>query len=137
ADTWGTELGLLSRGAPVSILTFRRVPAGISGGVTPAGTLASIAGAFFVAVVATATHVAAFGPVALGGVVGALIDSILGASLQALRWCPACERACETRLHECGTATVMRRGLTWLENDAVNAAATLGGAVVAMLSAAA
>ena len=132
ADTWGTEIGTLSRALPRSILTRRPVATGLSGGVTPAGSLASFAGAALVAAVAALTGVAPFWPVAVGGVAGAFLDSILGASVQALRWCPACARECETNPHSCGTPTLLRRGLGWLTNDAINFAATLGGAVVAV-----
>jgi uncharacterized membrane protein len=48
-----------------------------------------------------------------------------------LRYCPACERACETDPHVCGTPTVLRRGAAWFDNDAVNFAATLAGALSA------
>lgn len=135
ADTWGTEIGTRARNAPVSILTLRRVEAGRSGGVTALGTAATICGALCVAVVASAVRIAPFWSVAAGGVAGALLDSVLGASLQALRWCPACDRECETRRHECGNTTVLRRGAGWLQNDGVNFAATLGGAIVASLAA--
>jgi uncharacterized membrane protein len=106
---------------------------GMSGGVTISGTFATVAGAVVVAAVATAVKVAPFVAVALGGIAGALVDSILGTSLQAMRWCPTCATACETNPHHCGTATELRRGLGWLENDAVNLAATLTGAIVAGL----
>ncbi|HZZ00119.1 MAG TPA: DUF92 domain-containing protein [Candidatus Baltobacteraceae bacterium] len=131
ADTWGTEIGTLVRSAPRSILTLRPIATGMSGGITAGGTAATVAGAAFVGAVAAATHVAAFVPVVVGGVAGALLDSVLGASLQALRWCPSCAVTCETNPHRCGTPTSVRRGLGWLENDAVNLAATLAGAVVA------
>jgi uncharacterized protein (TIGR00297 family) len=131
ADTWGTEIGTLSRAVPRSIATFRRVAAGLSGGVTLAGTLATLAGAGCVALVSKLAGVAAFWPVAAGGVAGAFLDSYLGASLQALRWCARCRCECETDPHRCGTPTVLRRGFGWLENDAINLAATLGGALVA------
>lgn len=133
ADTWGTEIGTLVRGAPRSILTLEPLATGLSGGVTVAGTLAEIAGASFVALIAALVGVAAFAPVAIGGIAGALVDSVLGASLQSLRRCPACERDCETDPHTCGTATVSRRGLDGFGNDAVNLAATLTGALVAGL----
>jgi uncharacterized protein (TIGR00297 family) len=131
ADTWGTEIGTLARGAPRSILTLRPLATGLSGGVTLQGTLAEIAGAAFVALIAALAHIAPFVPVAIAGIAGAFVDSLLGASAQALHWCPRCERACETDPHVCGTPTVVRRGFAWLENDAVNLAATLCGAIVA------
>jgi uncharacterized protein (TIGR00297 family) len=135
ADTWGTEVGLLSRLPPVSILTLRPLRAGLSGGVTPLGSAATIAGALVVAWIASLVHVAPLGSVVLGGVTGALADSILGASLQALRWCPACAQECEAPIHGCGAATQLRRGIRWIENDAVNFAATLCGAIVALAAA--
>jgi len=131
ADTWGTEIGTLARGAPRSILTLRPLQPGLSGGVTALGTVATLAGAAVVAAVAALVRVAPFWPVAIGGVAGAFLDSVLGASAQALRWCPACARECETNPHRCGSPTALRRGVTWLENDAVNLAATLCGAAVA------
>ncbi len=135
ADTWGTEIGTLSRMPPVSILTWRRVETGRSGGVSALGSSATIGGALCVALVAPAVHIAPFWSVAAGGIAGALLDSVLGASLQALRWCPSCTCECETRVHGCGSPTVLRRGAGWLENDGVNFAATLGGAIVASLAA--
>jgi uncharacterized protein (TIGR00297 family) len=131
ADTWGTEIGTLSRAAPRSVLTLRPVATGMSGGITLTGSLATIAGAAFVAAVAWFAGVAAFWPVALGGIAGAFLDSLAGATLQAQRWCPQCARACETDPHRCGSATILRRGFGWVQNDAVNLIATLAGALAA------
>ncbi len=131
ADTWGTEIGTLFAATPRSILTLRPVAPGLSGGVTAAGTLAEIAGAALIAAVTLATGVAPFWPVAAGGFAGALIDSALGASLQALRYCPQCRRFCEIEPHACGANTRLVRGLAWIGNDAVNAIATVAGAAVA------
>lgn len=133
ADTWGTEIGTLARGRPVSILTFRPIETGLSGGITLQGSAATIAGALCVAAVASLVRFAPLLAVAIGGVAGALLDSLLGASLQALRWCPRCERECETSPHRCGNPTTMRRGISWFQNDAVNFCATIGGAFFAAL----
>lgn len=132
ADTWGTEIGTLAQGRPHSILTLKPLETGLSGGVTIVGTLATLAGAAFVAGVSAATHVAPFMPVLIAGFGGATVDSILGASAQALRYCPDCERACETNPHYCGAPTELRRGIALLENDGVNFAATLSGALAAI-----
>ncbi|MGA8535700.1 MAG: DUF92 domain-containing protein, partial [Candidatus Tumulicola sp.] len=117
--------------APRSLAGFRPIATGLSGGVTLLGTAATVAGAIVVASVSQFAAVAAFWPVAIGGVAGALVDSLLGATLQAQRWCSQCARPCETGVHRCGSQTALRRGLQWVENDAVNVAATLTGALIA------
>jgi uncharacterized protein (TIGR00297 family) len=133
ADTWATEIGTLAKGAPRSILTLRPLAPGLSGGITAQGSLAQIAGATVVALVAALVHVAPFWPVLIGGVAGSLLDSLLGATLQTLRYCPQCRRDCETNPHACGTATSVRRGFSPIGNDVVNFAATICGAAVAAL----
>lgn len=134
SDTWATEIGTLLGGEPRSIVTLRRVPPGTSGGVTVAGTLAAIAGAVFVAAVAWAVRwpvvvvVAAFA----GGLLGSTLDSILGATVQAQRWCDHCARGTERHLHDCGTPTRRARGVSWLENDVVNLLSSAAGGLFAM-----
>lgn len=133
ADTWGTEIGTLYGGTPISIVTLRRVPPGTSGGVSVIGTVASILGACFVAVLAFALRwgerPAIFALV--GGIAGALADSLLGATVQARRRCDACDADTERVTHDCGALTRHARGLSWMDNDAVNLLATLAGALAA------
>lgn len=135
ADTWGTEIGtLFARATPRSILTGKPVARGLSGGVTLIGTAAEIAGALFIAAVARACGIPHLGAIMLAGVGGALVDSALGATIQSLRWCPRCDRACETQPHVCGELTQPMRGLSWVGNDLVNLAATLSGALIAFVA---
>lgn len=131
SDTWGTEIGTLSNQAPRSVLTWRKIPAGLSGGVTLTGSAAEIAGAFAVAAAARSVNVGPLFAIACGGICGAIADSILGAYAQELRYCPECKRQCETDPHACGTATTLVRGFAWMTNDAVNACATVTGALAA------
>ena len=131
ADTWGTEIGTLARNAPRSIVTMRKVAAGLSGGVTLIGTLAEIAGALVVALTAWAAGIAPWWIVGVAGFAGALVDSVAGATVQALRYCGRCDRFCETDPHACGSSTVVVRGLGAINNDAVNFLATLTGAAAA------
>ena len=44
ADTWASEIGVLSRRAPVSILTWRPIERGTSGGISALGLVASAPG---------------------------------------------------------------------------------------------
>lgn len=126
ADTWATSLGARSTVPPRLLWSRRRVPSGTNGGITVLGCAGAAAGALVVA----ATGVLAGGPApllpaaALVGFLGMVADSWLGASLQGRFHCPACDRPSEWPAHRCGTATVHVGGLRWLDNDAVNFAAT-------------
>lgn len=138
ADTWATELGVLSRRLPRLITTWRTVERGASGGVTAVGTLAALAGAAWIAVFAAALWPGGgvpwlgLGAVVLAGLAGSLVDSLLGATVQSIYYCPACEKETERHpQHVCGTQTVPLRGWRWLDNDWVNAVCTLTGAVLA------
>ena len=134
ADTWATEVGILAGGEPLSIVSLKSVPCGTSGGVTLVGTVAGLAGALFIGAGATLAHwPVPFAAVALGGVAGALADSLLGATLQARRWCDLCARSTERVVHSCGTPTRHEGGVAGFDNDAVNAVCSGVGALVALL----
>jgi uncharacterized protein (TIGR00297 family) len=134
ADTWATEIGLMSARPPVSMLSGQRVPAGTSGGITLPGTAGALAGALFVALLAAlATWPVASAAIALGGIGGALADSILGASLQCRRWCQACRSPTERAVHDCGQLTDVIGGIRWIDNDAVNAICSAVGALITLV----
>lgn len=137
ADTWGTEIGTLSPRAPRLVTSGRAVPAGTSGAVTLLGSAGSVAGAAFVAGVAALLgwHAPVVPAAALGGIIGAGTDTLLGATLQERRWCDACDVPTERAVHRCGTATRHAGGVRWLDNDRVNVAAAATGALAAALAA--
>jgi uncharacterized protein (TIGR00297 family) len=134
ADTWATEIGTLIGRNPVSIVSGRTVPTGTSGGVSLIGTLASIGGALFIALgVALARWPVPFTAVVLGGLAGAVADSVLGATLQTRRWCDVCSKSTERPVHNCGNPTRRTGGLRGFDNDAVNAVCSAVGALVTLL----
>jgi len=141
ADTWATEIGAAVGGTPVSIATFKRVPVGMSGGVSAFGTLGLVAGALVIAgygilchpdtglgAMPTALGGHVFLSAAVGGIVGALVDSVLGAAVQA-QWRDG-DRLVESRPVD-GVRPV--RGFAWVGNDCVNFVSTAVAVAVAWL----
>ena len=135
ADTWATEIGTMVGGTPRSILPGKRVAPGMSGGITLAGTFASLSGAAFLALAALACGwpVRAARVVVIGGIAGSLIDSILGATCQSRRWCAACATESERSVHSCGGYTTAHRGMLWIDNDTVNFVSNACGGLLAAL----
>jgi uncharacterized protein (TIGR00297 family) len=140
ADTWATEIGSRSGAQPRSILTRQLTARGASGGVTVAGLVASAVAATLIGLMASApvaTIARQPSPqaiaVALGGFTGALVDSVLGATVQEVRFCDTCLVETEERFHRCGAQTRVTRGARWCDNDVVNAIATAAGAMTAIL----
>ena len=137
SDTWSTEIGTVATHPPRLITSGRVVPAGTSGGVTIAGSVAAMAGSVFIAVIVFASGWgprAAAGALA-GGVAGSIIDSVIGATLQRTRWCNHCEKVTERLVHSCGTMTEPRAGIAWIGNDMVNAISAITGALAGIAAA--
>ena len=135
ADTWGTELGVLSASPPRLITSGEEVERGASGGVTFLGYLASIGGALVIGLFAKLfTPGASVVLVAvLGGLAGATVDSVLGATVQGIFFCPKCGKETESHpIHHCGTETTYLRGWRWLNNDLVNLICSMVGAGIAL-----
>ena len=155
ADTWATELGVLSHSQPVQLTTGRTVEPGTSGGITLVGWSAALGGATLIGIVACATLLFAIGTagfagnddafnlgglwlplvtIIAAGLAGSFIDSLLGATVQAVYYCPACQKETEHHpFHNCGSPTSHIRGWRWLNNDLVNLACSACGALVCLV----
>jgi uncharacterized protein (TIGR00297 family) len=135
ADTWATELGVLNPNPPRLITDLRKtVEKGTSGAISTYGTGAALLGAALIGLLAAVLFPGGRGSlfflVALSGLLGSLIDSLLGATLQAIYFCPTDNKETEKHpLHTCGMPTIQIRGWKWLNNDWVNALCS-GSAVV-------
>lgn len=151
ADTWATELGVLSKKAPRLITTGKKVSPGTSGGITLLGTLATFSGGLAIGLAGllfmsidgnyggTGTAlVKNLWPVlliaaTLGGLAGSLFDSLLGATIQAIYYSDARRKETEKVIDPNGIPNRHIRGWTWLNNDWVNFISSLVGAGVSAL----
>ena len=93
-DTWASEVGSAIGGAPILITTLRPVPRGTNGGITMVGLACSLAGGlligasyYFALLVFSITDSCTPQWIIViiagtAGLLGSLIDSLLGATLQ-------------------------------------------------------
>ena len=135
SDTWATEIGVLARSRPRLITNLRPVEAGTSGAISLLGTAAALAGALLIGLVASLLvgHVELLYVAGAAGLLANMLDSLLGATVQARYMCPNCDYLTERHpAHNCGTTTVLVGGWRRFGNDQVNLAASLAGAVLAL-----
>ncbi len=145
ADTWATELGVLSKRKPRLITTGSKVPPGTSGGITRVGLLASFLASILIGAVAFIglnlkapfweKHIWVPFTALICGMAGSLLDSYLGAARQAMHYCERCGEETEKKVHHCGSKTHKVRGKAWLNNDGVNFFSSLFGATIGALAA--
>jgi uncharacterized protein (TIGR00297 family) len=145
ADTWASELGVLSRKPPVSVLGFRPVARGVSGGVSLLGSTMALAGGLLIGLVFALENlslrimpggflrVACF--VTAGGFFGSLLDSFLGATVQAQY--AGTDVLTELPRAADGSPNRLVRGFAFVNNDVVNLVSCLLASVLGILLAAA
>ncbi|WP_050615773.1 DUF92 domain-containing protein [Bacillus testis] len=136
SDTWGSEIGVLSRGKPFHLLKGKRVEKGTSGAVSLLGTIASFGGALVISLAGwlllPGIGLAETAIILCSGFMGSVIDTLLGGSIQAKYKCPACSEVTEKREH-CGNSTNLANGYRWCNNDVVNILSILLSAMLAIL----
>ncbi|MFM7709291.1 MAG: DUF92 domain-containing protein [Ferruginibacter sp.] len=132
ADTFASEIGVLSKKQPCFILSRKKVPPGISGGVTLLGMSASAGGASLIAL----THVCFFkdplvATMIVGlGILGSIIDSVIGELYQVLY-----VNRTGDWVETSGGAEELK-GVRWMTNNVVNMITTVTIGIVSYFLAA-
>ena len=134
ADSIASDVGVLSKGNPVSICRFRTVPKGLSGGVSLLGIAASLCAGLFCGLlyylfffqITDALLIVSF------SFAGCLIDSVLGDLAQEKFRCPVCGIITEKTTH-CGQDTNHLSGIRHLDNCMVNLISNVLSTLLAVL----
>ena len=138
ADTWATEIGTRYGSKVYNIFIFRPMKKGLSGGVSFIGLAASIIGAFLIALISLIRFydadplcglvlVKVIPVITISGFCGALLDSIIGATVQAKYKLPG------GSITEVKTeGAVLHSGISFIGNSATNLIATIWGGVIAI-----
>eukprot|EP01129_Flabellula_baltica_P003705 TRINITY_DN13446_c0_g1_i1.p1 TRINITY_DN13446_c0_g1~~TRINITY_DN13446_c0_g1_i1.p1 ORF type:complete len:298 (+),score=35.47 TRINITY_DN13446_c0_g1_i1:48-896(+) len=130
-DTWASEVGILSESDPKLITNCKRVPKGTNGGVSVLGLTASAIGGLFVSSSVWVTTL--IGGVqlpfeflligAMGGFMGSLVDSVLGATLQFSGWDSKLQKVVNVKGEN--TVKLNHVNLDLLDNNQVNLMASV------------
>ncbi|OAV42812.1 hypothetical protein A3850_016395 [Lewinella sp. 4G2] len=129
ADTWSSEVGQYFSQPTYDLLRGKKVPPGLSGGVSVSGSVAGLAGSFLIALLSlidprlTGSQVLM---ITCAGFLGMLIDSLLGASLQSTYYDSQRDLLLDSQL----TGSTLARGYAWMTNDLVNLLALAIGLLV-------
>ena len=131
SDTWGTELGKLSKSNPIDIISRNKVPQGTSGGITIIGTFGSLLGSIIIGLIGylfildkTTTFF-----VIVAGFLSSIVDSILGSTNQARFISP--EGSIITEKNEVNY--FLYTGSIIINNDTVNLYCTISGPIIFLI----
>ena len=118
SDTWSTEIGTLLKTKTISIKNFKETEQGTSGGISVPGSIGAVLGAFIIPV-SSLFWLDSILLISISGFLGNIVDSLLGAVVQAQYKCSVCGKITERKYH-CGNRTILLKGMKWLNNDVVN-----------------
>ena len=137
SDTWASEIGVLSKSEPVSILTFTKVPKGLSGGVSLLGTCSAMLSSILYGIFAFSCYdginLSLVMVVIFSSFAGVMADSVLGATLQAHFYDEKEDIITEHSRDREGNALKLVRGLRFMDNDMVNLTSNIITFVLASL----
>ncbi|CAL1703086.1 unnamed protein product [Somion occarium] len=135
-DTLASELGILSTTPPVLITTLKTVPPGTNGGISKNGTFASLLGGFIMGVTFTASLLIESSACravwynvvpliwwgTLAGVLGSMIDSLMGATIQETKYSTKTKKILTDESHVPQSSSDLRTvsGFNLLTNNQVN-----------------
>lgn len=143
ADTWATEIGVFSKLPPRNILNFKPVKPGTSGGVTLLGFTGALLGSFIIVFFGSLvtsryssfTDVVPFiSMIIIAGLLGSIIDSIIGATIQSQYQCSVCGKITEKKIHCQNNATKLISGFRCIDNDVVNGICAFSGGLITWIA---
>lgn len=140
SDTWASEIGVLSRGKTISIITGKKIEKGISGGISLLGTVAALLGSTVIGIAYTVLYILVVGYdkkslivaiiIILSGFLGSIIDSILGVTIQG-QFINELEGQITEKKFSSSKENKLISGYKFINNDTVN---ILSNFIVTMLS---
>lgn len=121
-DSVSSDVGTLSKKDPYDFIKRKKVPKGISGGISLLGTVAALICSF---IIAFATYkslkLSSIYLLLITGLIFSqtIVDSLLGSLFQAKYQCVKCKNIIEKNEH-CDKKANLIEGISWINNNMVN-----------------
>lgn len=134
-DSVASDVGVLSKSDPFDICTLKKVPKGVSGGISILGTLVSVCVCLYTGLLYCCLYeinIYHFGVIVISSLSGILLDSVLGSKIQARYRCSICGKVTEKERH-CEYAAILEKGFRTFGNTEVNLICNIFSCVLASL----
>jgi len=135
SDTWGSEIGILAKGNTFDLSTLKKIPPGISGGISLSGTICSLLGSLFSTL--TFLFFNLYFPfnltfkqiitIILIGFFASIFDSLLGSIFQGTYLDKKMQLTDQQENNQ------LINGFSWITNDMVNFITNMSSAFIAYL----
>ena len=121
-DSISSDIGVLTKKNTYDIVKFKKIPKGISGGVSFLGTISSMIFAFIISLFMYLKFKFGFNYFIISFsliFLQTIIDSVLGSLLQVKYYCSKCKKIVEKRVC-CGLNSIKISGYNCVDNNLVN-----------------
>jgi len=125
-DTLAGNIGVLSKQEPINLFSGKKLKRGEPGGVSYLGLMASLFGGLLMSIIMSFRIFNLWWSVIIimMGLIGSLIDTVIGTKIQAHYYCNKCKMIVEMDIH-CENETKYLRGYHAIDNNMVNLLANI------------
>lgn len=135
ADSFASDLGVLTKGKVFNVLDFKESKKGLSGNISILGLSCSLLAGILMGIIfglCYSFNIFLIAYIAILGFLGSYLDSLLGVLFQVKYKCDKCNIITEKKNH-CNKVTKYFSGTKWFDNDVVNFVSNLIVTIISLI----